>query len=107
MKIKILNFHQLWVPSPLSLCLARMEPMEVAARLVNNPNVDTITISSFPQVTQSTLPPHPRAEVPSEPGAVSGGGRPLLMEATATTTPPPSSPPTSPLLQSQGLNLQL
>ena len=38
MKIMILNFHQLWVPSPLSLCLARMEPMEVAARLVNNPN---------------------------------------------------------------------
>ena len=105
MKIKILNFHQLWVPSPLSLCLARMEPMEVAARLVNNPNVDTITIS--PQVTQSTLPQRPRAEVPSEPGAVSGGGRPLLMEATATTTPPPSSPPTSPLPQSQGLNLQL
>ena len=45
MMIMILNFHQLWVPSPLSLCLARMEPMEVAARLVNNPNVDTITSS--------------------------------------------------------------
>ena len=106
MMIMILNFHQLWVPSPLSLCLARMEPMEVAARLVNNPNVDTIT-SFHPQVTQSTLPQRPRVEVPSEPGAVSGGGRPLLMEATATTTPPPSSPPTSPLPQSQGLNLQL